>query len=59
MDDDMMGDDLRAKEICTDLYGACSCVINKRPACEAMIALVDEDNNAYDERQRICESVEP
>lgn len=58
MDDDLVGDDLRAKEICTDLYGSCSCFISKRRACEAMIALVNNDESADDERQRISESME-
>jgi hypothetical protein len=56
--DDLTGEDLRAKEICTDLYGSCSCFINQRRACKAMLALAENDEDASDERNRINESME-
>jgi hypothetical protein len=54
----MADEDAQAKQICADIYGECGCVLAGRPACEAMIALVENEEDASDEMARISEPKE-
>lgn len=58
MDDDLEDCDFRAKRICADLYGSCTCLLSRRAACAAMLSLVENDEDAGDEMDRISESSE-
>lgn len=42
-----------AYRLCADLYGECHCAQNDRPACEAMVAMADDGQDADDERERM------
>lgn len=42
-----------AYQLCADLYGECRCAAAKRPACDAMVAMADDGEDADDERDRM------
>lgn len=39
--------------ICADLYGECRCAAAGRPACDEMVRMADDGENADDERERM------
>lgn len=45
--------DQRAFGLCADLHGECSCRANRKPACLAILDILDNGGTADDERQRI------
>jgi hypothetical protein len=49
-----MVDDQKARDICINLYGECTCLLNGRAPCEAMLSLVSNDETAEDERVRMA-----
>ena len=48
-----MSEDRKAYDICINLYGECTCLLNNRQPCDAMVSLVDNDETAEDERKRM------
>ena len=42
-----------AYQICADLYGECRCAAAERPACDEMVRMADDGEDADDERDRM------
>lgn len=40
-------------QLCADLYGECRCAAAERPACDEMVRMADDGEDADDERARM------